>query len=80
MEADKLKAILFLLLILLVIITITFLPNTKTVIIDTFLSMRDKGTYGIFQFVILYALSVVITIPVTMINISMGLIYPFFTA
>lgn len=80
MLTNKQKVCIVLIFVVVIVVISTAFPGTKAFVIDTITKLKEMGTEGTLIFIILYAIAVIAILPITLINLSIGMIYPFWTA
>lgn len=79
-KSEKIKAGAFLFLVFCMVGLITFVPEFKNSMISIFQTLREMGLLGTVIFIALYGTCVIVTIPITMVNVALGFLYPFMLA
>lgn len=79
-KSEKLKASAFLIFVVSMVCLITFVPEFKNGMLSIFQTLREMGTVGTIIFIALYGSCVMVTIPITMVNIALGYLYPYMLA
>mmetsp|Transcript_1802 Transcript_1802/g.2904 ORF Transcript_1802/g.2904 Transcript_1802/m.2904 type:complete len:230 (-) Transcript_1802:2174-2863(-) len=80
MLSDKLKAWLFIGGCVVGLLVFTLVPQAKSALSEVFTKAKHLGPWGKLIFIAVFGGCIVIGVPLTMLNITLGLFYPFKSA